>query len=215
MDDAGVVEPLLTSPSRLSRAELLIALTGAALRETTADIELLQSRPTRDDAQFGDRPRPLNVTSLDAWLYSPSKRVAYAVHTPDWTPATPASTSTPSSADALAGWTAILREHLHGDFHDLQGWTDVNAVAMPVRLPFDEPGLKIRPLLALGWPVSQDGTHWFSEAMTATLRNACPYVVPVLVFSAALYLARTYPIRHFDPPPGANGTEASGDHRER
>jgi hypothetical protein len=161
-------------------SELLIGLTAAALRETATDLELLQSVPVRDDAAFGDRPKPTSVTQLDAWLYSASRRVAYAVHAPDWA----------GAGTGSGGWQALLQQHLHGDFHSGHGWTPVNAVAMPVRRPFDEPGLRIRPLLSLWAPVSQHGTDWFSETMTASVHDGRPHVVAVQVFSAAAYLRR-------------------------
>jgi len=173
-------------PPGLDASELLTALTAAALRESASDLEVLAGRPLRDDAQFGDRPRPVPVTHLGAWLYSASRRVAYAVHTPDWT----APAHDPPRWAGPAGWAALLREHLHGDFHAGHGWTPVNAVAMPVRRPFDEPGLRIRPLLALWSPVSQHGDDWFSETMTASVREGRPHVVAVQVFSAAAYLRR-------------------------
>ena len=67
------LEPLSTAatagrpiepPAGLGATELLIALTTAAVRETAGagDLELLQSIPARDDTQFGDRPRPTEVT---------------------------------------------------------------------------------------------------------------------------------------------------------
>jgi hypothetical protein len=158
--------------------ERLIALTAYALRETIGDLERLQSVPIRDDAQFGDRPKPA-VTRLEAWLYSSTQRIAFAVHTPDWASDSPA---------AVDGWQALLREHLHGDFHAGHGWTPVNAVAMPVRKPFDEPGLRVVPLLSLWAPVSQQADAYFSETMTASVREGRPHVVGVRVFSAAVYL---------------------------
>ena len=175
-------------PAGLGATELLIALTTAAVRETAGagDLELLQSIPARDATQFGDRPRPTEVTRLGAWLYSASQRIAYAVHTPNWT----APTADPQEWTGRAGWEALLREHLHGDFHAGHGWTEVNAVAMPVRRPFDEPGLRVAPLLALWSPVSQQGNQWFSETMTAAVLAGRPHVVAVRVFSAAAYLRR-------------------------
>lgn len=185
-------------PIGLTATELLIGLTAAAVRETASDLELLLSVPARDDAQFGDGPRPTEVTELSAWLYSASNRVAYAVHTSNWTPPStapdptsdPVPTSDPDQSTEQAAWSALLREHLHGDFHAGRGWTPVNAVAMPVRKPFDESGLRIVPLLAL-WPsVSQHANDWFSETMTATVFESRPQVVAVRVFSAAAYLRR-------------------------
>lgn len=173
-------------PARLDACDLLTALTAAAVRESAADLELLQSIPIRDDTHFGDRPRPAGVTQLGAWLYSASTRTAYAVHTPQWS--TP--TTAPERWTGPEGWAALLREHLHGDFHAGPGWTPVNAVAMPVRRPFDEPGLRIRPLLSLWAPVSQHADAWFSETMTASVHQGRPHVVAVQVFSAAAYLRR-------------------------
>jgi len=170
----------------LSPTDLLTALTAVAIRETAGDLELLHSVPIRDDAQFGDRPSSVPVARLGAWLYSAANRVAYAVHTPDWEP--PALDLEHQSG--RAGWSALLREHLHGDFQAGRGWTPVNVVAMPVRKPFDELGLRVVPLLSLWPPVSQHGDSCFSETMTATVRDGRPYVVAVRVFSAAIYLRR-------------------------
>jgi hypothetical protein len=171
-------------PTGLSATELLTALTAAAIRESAEDLELLHSVPLRDDDQFGDRPRPDGVDRLSAWLYSASNRVAYAVHTPDWT--SPA--AGPAQWSGPAGWRALLHEHLHGDFHAGHGWTPVNAVAMPVRRPFDELGLRVRPLLALWPPVSQQADDHLSETMVAGVHEGRPQVVAVQVFSAAAYL---------------------------
>jgi hypothetical protein len=182
---AGAEDLAAGLPAGLTATDLLTALAAAALRETASDLELLHSVPARDDAQFGDRPRPA-ATHLEAWLYSAAHRVAYAVHTPSWSPPDP----DPDRWTGAAGWSALLREHLHGDFHAGRGWTAVNAVAMPVHRPFDEPGLRIRPLLALWPPVSQTGDDWFSETMTATVRDGGPHVTAVRVFSAAAYLRR-------------------------
>jgi hypothetical protein len=178
----------------LSATELLTALTAVAIRESAGDLELLHSVPIRDDAQFGDRPSPVPVTHLGAWLYSAANRVAYAVHTPDWEPppidrqASDRQPIDPTHQNGRTGWSALLREHLHGDFQAGRGWTPVNVVAMPVRRPFDEVGLRVMPLLSLWPPVSQHGDNCFSETMTATVRDGRPYVVAVRVFSAAIYL---------------------------
>ena len=61
------------------------------------------------------------------------------------------------------------------------------ASMMPVMPPFDEAGLRVRPVLALEADVSPDGAGWLSEVMVATVRDGRAHVVPVLVFSAAAY----------------------------
>lgn len=193
--DAAAGRPIAAPPG-LSDTDLLIAVTMAAVRETAGDLELLQSIPARDDDQFGDRPRPAGVTHLGAWFYSASHRIAYAVHTPTWA----GPTADPEHWSGADGWTALLRDHLHGDFHAGRGWSPVNAVAMPVRRPFDEPGLRVVPLLAVWAPVTgptsqrpaggQPGDDWFAETMTASVQAGRPHVVAVRVFSAAAYLRR-------------------------
>jgi hypothetical protein len=76
---------------------------------------------------------------------------------------------------------------MHEHFHSATGWTTVGAVAMPLRVPFDEPGLKIRPLLAV-WAPASSGEHYLSETMTASVRHGGPNVTGIQVFSAALYV---------------------------
>ena len=58
---------------------------------------------------------------------------------------------------------------------------------MPLRAPFDEPGLKILPLLALWAPVAS-GEHYLSETMRASVRHGEPCVTAVQVFSASMYV---------------------------
>jgi hypothetical protein len=172
----------------LSCAELLSSLVMTALEPAAHEIEMLESVPRRDDLQFDGRPMP-SQRVLTAWLYAPGQKVAYALHTPGWQAPAPYSPAPPSPAAGLRphsrqNWDALLREH----FHSGQGWTAVSAVAMPVRVPFDEPGLKIAPLLALWAPVSP-GEQWLGETMTTSVRHGLPHVVRVQIFSAALFVA--------------------------
>ncbi len=165
--------------------DLLTGLAASALQPQLGEIEWLDSVPSRDDSQFGDRPFP-PVRQLHAWLYAPDRRIACAVHTPDWQP--PATNGGAGRHElARANWDALLHEHFHAHFRSGNGWTGVGAVAMPLRVPFDEPGLKIQPLLVLRTPVSS-GQHYLSETMTASVRHGAPHVTRVQVFSAALYV---------------------------
>lgn len=145
-----------------------------ALAATDPDLERLSRPPMRDDAHVGDRPRP-PLDRLDAWLYSPARRVAEAVLVTDWT-ATP-------GASPRAAWHELLATHLHAG----PGWTPVNAVAMPVHPPFDEPGLRLRPLLVVPGAVASAPGQYLSETMVGTVRFGASHVVPVRVFSAALW----------------------------
>jgi hypothetical protein len=163
-------------PAGVDRLDVLLALATAALSATAGEIELLESRPRRDDLQFGSRPRPA-AEHLAAWLYAPAHRIAYAVHAPDWTP--------PPGGTARDGWVALLADHLHAT----QRWTDVNVVAMPVHVPFDEPGLRVVPLLALWTDVSPDGQAWLGGTMASSLRRGSPHVVPVQCFSGTRFAA--------------------------
>lgn len=161
--------------------DLLTGLVINALQPVLGEIERLDNVPVRDDLQFGARPKP-EVRQLHAWLYAPERRIACAVHTPAWEPPTMG-----QQANARRNWDALLDEHFHAHFRSGTGWTTVGAVAMPLRVPFDEPGLKIRPLLALWAPVSS-GEHYMSETMTASVRQGAPHVTGVQVFSASLYV---------------------------
>jgi len=160
--------PGLTAP------ELLTSLVISALEPSTGDLELLEGVPRRDDLQFGGRPMP-SLEHLTAWLYAPGRKVAYALHTPGWHAPAPR---------PRQNWDALLGEH----FHSGQGWTALSAVAMPVRVPFDEAGLRIAPLLAL-WAPASPGDQWLSETMTTSFRHGAPHVVRVQVFSAAVFAA--------------------------
>jgi hypothetical protein len=183
-------------PADLSAAELLVSLVAAALEPAAGELEQLDNLPTRDDGQFDGRPMP-EVERLAAWLYAPTQRIAHAVHTPSWrapvpfSPADQPSLTLGRRAPARQNWDALLRDH----FHSGQGWTPVSAVAMPLRLPFDEPGLKIAPLLALWSPVSAD-EQWLSETMTTSVRHGAPHVVRVQVFSAAMYVRSLHEAGH-------------------
>jgi hypothetical protein len=180
----------------LTASDLLVSLVAAALEPAAGELELLDNLPQRDDAQFAGRPTP-QTEQLSAWLYAPQQRIAHAVHTPPWrapSPCPPA--DQPSQAlgrrsTARQNWDALLREH----FHSGQGWTPISAVAMPLRVPFDEPGLKVAPLLAL-WPAASADEQWLSETMTTSIRHGAPHVARVQVFSAAMYLRRLQAAGH-------------------
>ena len=185
-DLAPVQEPRMTPEG------LLTGLLVSALEPVLGEIERLGSAPVRDDLQFDGRPRPAQ-RQLYAWLYAPDRRIACAVHTPRWEPpqGKPPQGEPPrvraDRPEARRNWDALLHEHFHAHFHSGPGWTTVGSVAMPLRVPFDEPGLKISPVLALWAPVSA-GEHYLSETMTASIRNGLPKVVAVQVFSAELYV---------------------------
>ncbi len=169
-------------PARLNMPaqDLITGLVISALEPSLGEIEWLDGVPVRDDLQFKDQVLP-GQARLHAWLYAPGGRVAMAVHAPNWT----APQTMASQRQARQNWDALLREHLHASSG--QGWSELGAVAMPVRPPFDEPGLKLWPLLALWAPVSC-GETYLSETKTASVRHGGPAVIGVRVFSAALYI---------------------------
>ena len=165
----------------VARLELL-DLVDHALLERYPDLERLERRPRRDDDAFGARgvPGSLTARELDAWLYAPSVRVAFPVLLGDDAPLGPGT--------AQERWLRLMVEHLH-----LHGpgagteWTGLSTVAMPLLPPFDEAGLRVRPVLALSGDVSPDDASWLSEVMVATVRNGQAHVVPVQVFSAEAF----------------------------
>ncbi len=150
----------------------------SALRARHPDLERLERRPRRDDLAFGDLPVPAVQPLLDAWLYAPAARTAYPVLLGD--------DGRLPRGGPVEVWRALLSEHLHA-LSAGRHWTALSVVAMPLLPPFDEPGLRVRPLLALQGEVSADGGSWLSEVMVATVRNGRPHVLPVLVFSAGAY----------------------------
>lgn len=160
--------------------DALLDTLDAALLERYPDLERLERRPRRDDGAFGARGVPGGLPEeLDAWLYAPSARVAFAVLLGD--AAQLGECATPQRA-----WQRLMAEHLHAAGAGRE-WTGLSSVAMPVLPPFDEPGLRVTPVLALEPQVSPAGAGWLSDVMVATVRAGHPHVVPMLVFSAAAF----------------------------
>ena len=155
----------------------VLAQVEGALRGRHPDLELLSRPPLRDDLAFGDLPVPQQRRSLDLWLYTARDRVAYAVLAVG-----------PGELPRNTRWSELLTEHLHGT--GARRWTALSIVAMPLLPPFDEPGLQVRPLLAIDQGVQMDGGSRLGETFVASVRDGRPAVVGVSVFCAAHHAGR-------------------------
>jgi hypothetical protein len=171
---------------------LLLAVLGHYLRTVEGrEIEVLDGKPHRDDAEFQDGREEV-PRDLDAWLLLDEEQLA-AVECKQWTSSSTyyGRGSVPATADARAAHAKRMWKMLvSGEFEPWK-WTDVNKIALPLKPPdavASRDTVGVRRILAVWAPVSEDGCSCMSSLPTMTLSAGQWVDIEAEVFSASLYL---------------------------
>jgi hypothetical protein len=172
--------------SSLIGESLLLDLLADALRSEGSAVRRLPGQPIRDNdafAFFGIERA--SVRNLDAWLVIDDATLL-AVECKQWTSS---SRNYRTVGDDVAGYALQRWSLLHEDHLQVDGWTDANKIALPVRPPagWTGPMADLRRILAIWTPISSDGHSFFSTTTTTSPINGIYQELPIEVFSGSLY----------------------------